>query len=85
MDSRRKFIKTLLMELPPIKVEKLLKMIMMPRSHYKVLHGLYVERLHEQEVADEILYMSLETVKRRNTEGLEIIIKSFDDIDPTQI
>jgi hypothetical protein len=49
--------------------------------HYKVLHGLYVEREKQQTVADRY-YMSLETLKRRNAEGLDFIVKSLDEIDP---
>ena len=81
MNSKRLFIKHLLMNLPPIKAEKLLQLLKMPRVHYKVLHGLYVEREKQQTIADRY-YMSLETLKRRNAEGLDFIVKSLDEIDP---
>ena len=83
MNSQRKFIKNLLLTLPPIKTEKFLQMMRLPRSNYKVMHGLYVDRLCQQEVAD-LIFMSLETVKRRNAEGLDIILKSLDAVDLTQ-
>lgn len=55
-------------------------MLKIPHVHYKVMHKMYVEREKQQTVADEC-YMSLETVKRRNAEGLDMIVKSLDEID----
>ena len=80
MDSKRNFVKHLMMSLPPIKAEKLLQLLKIPRVHYKVLHGLYVEREKQQIVADKY-FMSIETLKRRNAEGLDMIVKSLDEID----
>ena len=81
MDSKRLFVKKLLMTLPPLKTERLLQILKIPRVHYRVLHGLYVEHEKQQTVADKY-YMSLETLKRRNAEGLDFIVKSLDEIDP---
>lgn len=81
MNSKRIFIKHLLINLPPIKTERLLQLLKLPRTHYKILHKLYVQRERQQVVADEC-FMSLETVKRRNAEGLDMIVKSLDTITP---
>ena len=81
MNSKRLFIKHLLMNLPPVKAERLLQLLKIPRVHYKVLRGLYVEHEKQQTIADRY-FMSIETLKRRNAEGLDMIVKSLDEIDP---
>ena len=79
MNSRRKFIKEMLKALPPLKAQKFLNDLMLPDAHYNIMFYLYVKHLRQQTVAD-LLHCSLETLKRRHAEALDMIESSLDVI-----
>ena len=58
-------------------------MMKIPRSLYKVMHALYVERLTQDEAAYEVVHCSIDTLKRKNAKALDMIFKSLDAIDMT--
>lgn len=80
MNSRRKFLKGMLLSLPPLKACQLLDQLKLPKIHYRVMHLLYVEHVKQQPAADE-MHMTLETFKRRHTEALTMLDKSLDAIE----
>lgn len=57
--------------------------VKIPRSLYKVMHALYVEHLTQDEAAYEVVHCSIDTLKRRNAQALDMIYKSIDAIDMT--
>lgn len=69
----------MLKALPPLKTKQTLNDLLLPDTHFNVMFYLYVKQLRQQTVAD-ILHCSLETLKRRHAEALDMIEKSLDVI-----